>query len=74
VLTSFILGIMFYSYLLLFCYSLNFQSSPFVTSLYVFMLGLVFMGWFDIYVIHLSFYEIPFWVLLLHFLFKIKTV
>ncbi|QKJ64821.1 DUF6337 family protein [Flavobacterium sp. M31R6] len=73
ILTSFLLGIMFYSYLLVFCYSLNSQSTPFVTSLYVFMLGLLFMGWFDSYVIHLSLYEIPFWVLLLHFLFKIKN-
>lgn len=72
-LTSFLLGIIFYSYLLLFCYSLKSKSAPIVTALYVFMLGLLFMGWFDIYVILLSFYEIPFWVLLLHFLFKIKT-
>lgn len=72
-LTSFLLGIIFYSYLLLFCYSLKSKSTPFVTALYVFMLGLLFMGWFDAYVIHLKFYETPFWVLLLHFSFKIKT-
>ena len=72
-LTSFLLGIIFYSYLLLFCYSLKSKSTPFVTALYVFMLGLLFMGWFDAYVISLKFYETPFWVLLLHFSFKIKT-
>lgn len=71
-LTSFLLGIIFYSYLLLFCYSLKFKSVPLITALYVFMLGLLFMGWFDVYVILLPFYEIPFWVFLLHLLFKIK--
>lgn len=71
-LTSFLLGIIFYSYLLLFCYSLKSKSAPLVTALYVFMLGLLFMGWFEVYVVHLSFYEVPFWVLFLHFLFKIK--
>jgi hypothetical protein len=72
-LTSFLLGTIFYGYLLLFCHSLNFKSAPFITALYALMLGLLFMGWFEPYVIQLTFYEIPFWILLLHFLFKIKT-
>lgn len=70
--TSFLFGIVFYLYLLVFCYSSRLRIAPFITTLYVFMLGLLFMGWFEVYVIHLSFYEAPIWIFLLHLLFKLK--
>lgn len=70
--TAFILGIIFYSYLLILSYSLNSKNAPFIATLYAFMLGLLFMGWFDCYVIHLSFYEVPFMATFLHWLLKIK--
>lgn len=71
-LTSFVFGILFYLYLLVFCYASRLQIAPFITTLYVFMLGLLFMGWFEVYVIHLSFYEAPIWIFLLYLLFKLK--
>ena len=72
VLTSFVLGLIFYSYLLILCSFLESHMAPFITTLYVFMLGLLFMGWFENYVIHLTLYEAPFFAFLLHYLFKLK--
>jgi len=70
--TSFILGVIFYSYLLIHNYLSNSNFTPFITTLYSFMLGLLFMGWFDIYATQLSFYEVPIIALFLHFIFKLK--
>lgn len=71
-LTSFLFGMIFYSYLLLFCFSLKSRIVPVVTTLYAFMLGLLFMGWFEPYVMNLTFYEVPFWAFILYLLYKIK--
>lgn len=74
IITSFLLGIILYGYLLTACYSVNTKFSPFIITNYMFMLGLLFMGWFDAYIIHLDFYEVPVLAFILHLFFKIKQL
>lgn len=72
ILTSFMFGLIYYTYLMFFCLFSKFTIAPFMTTLYAFMLGLLFMGWFDNYAIHLPFYEVPIWTTVLHYIFLLK--
>ena len=74
ILSTFILGIVFYIYLFIYSYLQKTGIAPFITTLYAFMLGLLFMGWFDCYAILLTFYEVPLMAIGLHFLFKLKKL
>ncbi|BBE18887.1 hypothetical protein AQPE_3057 [Aquipluma nitroreducens] len=72
IITSFVLGLILYAYLLIVVLTINTKIAPFFIINYSFMLGLLFMGWFEIYVIHLDFYEVPFFAFLMHFLLRLK--
>ena len=72
VLTSFILGIIVYSYLVTVCFTIKKRIAPFIVANYSFILAILFMGWFECYLIHLIFYEYIIITILLSFLFKIK--